>query len=1116
MKRGMCCVCAVLVCTALVFAGSPARPDVDQKTGDVAFTASPAQPQTMVSSLGNVSLSELWTNRVLAGAATHVWTPPAADSREVVYSCPGGTPEGEPPCGTGYEDTYNGGCNSEIHVFQVPAALVEGLSGFYQDTEGAWMRDTDWYEVVCSEPTRITYTVFTDFYVQVLLIDGTQGCESSVLVTSALADPCKEALIDFCVPAGRYWLWVGPQPAANPEAMPCDSLHYCARLEQEACQVPAPPACPPNYLENVGQLPYGENEGWRLFLSNDRFPDYDPANGVLRYEHFTGVGATSGGIKHIAWWGTGATYGDRGNLVECELDPGTFTISFWFHNKYTNRPFYEADGWEWALPPGATEGLSYSYTVSGAALTKEDTGHVYMARGSDGTISRAYTLWMWSCEVPTAQSLPEGWISIQNSDNCPFWWAGSPGPVFGTGGVHVAEDQAVDPVTRQDVDGDLAFCLGSDEGTSFSGACCDRSSDPAPCRNTTADECVNPYDEWHPMATCAAISCTPEYWACCTGSGASGCHIGYEYSAAECTGTWHRWYVCSAGDAGYDAKAWGGAGNVIVCAGPGQDVPITCDSAGMSFGRAIGTGYLYISWDHGTGDQRYVIDAFNHPSSASVRRIYWWGCSTNAWDGPDCDFENPAPFAIRFYHTSAGGPAYASPHKVYDPIYATWEETNYTFGTEEYGLIERYNVTLPDPVVPGTSWQWISIASKTIDCDFIWAPGEDGTSGYGQWFYANGQCQAEPGYRHRSFCLYTNVQTGACCNEIMGTCQNGVQETTCATSGLTFYPSQTCSQIPAPGCYAHTGACCDRSTFPASCEMTISSACAGEWMGVGVGCEMCCYACPANGVPEGEPECYDNYDDTYNKGCFTQPTWEFDDFVNIFDGQVICGKTGTFMVTLEGGSTARYRDIDFYRYELSGTDPGCTVLQAKVKGEFLPEVWLMDGECFTDSWCGVETTYVSVYSQDTAGVCDYAIAAAPLPSDPPRYVYIFVSCLGSDVPCNTPYTLEIDKVAAGCCRLGDEEGITSEAYCVALGGEWTGGDCSCGEEPPPLLGDCNCDGFVNVFDIDAFVLALTDAQQWAATYSCDIRNCDCNCDGSVNVFDIDPFVQCLTGDCACP
>ena len=70
-------------------------------------------------------------------------------------------------------------------------------------------------------------------------------------------------------------------------------------------------------------------------------------------------------------------------------------------------------------------------------------------------------------------------------------------------------------------------------------------------------------------------------------------------------------------------------------------------------------------------------------------------------------------------------------------------------------------------------------------------------------------------------------------------------------------------------------------------------------------------------------------------------------------------------------------------------------------------------------------------------------------------------------------------------------------------------DNACG--PGPLLGDVNCDGFVNVFDIDPFVLALTDEVAYAAAYpGCDISAADVNEDGSINVFDIDPFVLRLT------
>ncbi|MGD8453386.1 MAG: exo-alpha-sialidase [Phycisphaerae bacterium] len=65
---------------------------------------------------------------------------------------------------------------------------------------------------------------------------------------------------------------------------------------------------------------------------------------------------------------------------------------------------------------------------------------------------------------------------------------------------------------------------------------------------------------------------------------------------------------------------------------------------------------------------------------------------------------------------------------------------------------------------------------------------------------------------------------------------------------------------------------------------------------------------------------------------------------------------------------------------------------------------------------------------------------------------------------------------------------------------------------PPALGDLNCDGIVNNFDIRAFVLALTDEAGYADAYpDCDRDLADVNGDGAVNNFDISPFVDLLTG-----
>ncbi len=61
-------------------------------------------------------------------------------------------------------------------------------------------------------------------------------------------------------------------------------------------------------------------------------------------------------------------------------------------------------------------------------------------------------------------------------------------------------------------------------------------------------------------------------------------------------------------------------------------------------------------------------------------------------------------------------------------------------------------------------------------------------------------------------------------------------------------------------------------------------------------------------------------------------------------------------------------------------------------------------------------------------------------------------------------------------------------------------------------GDLNCDGLIDAFDIDPFVLALTDPAGYEAAFpNCQLENADVNGDGVVNAFDIDPFVELLTG-----
>jgi hypothetical protein len=64
---------------------------------------------------------------------------------------------------------------------------------------------------------------------------------------------------------------------------------------------------------------------------------------------------------------------------------------------------------------------------------------------------------------------------------------------------------------------------------------------------------------------------------------------------------------------------------------------------------------------------------------------------------------------------------------------------------------------------------------------------------------------------------------------------------------------------------------------------------------------------------------------------------------------------------------------------------------------------------------------------------------------------------------------------------------------------------------PSPKGDLNCDGSVNFADINPFVLAIGDPDEYRRQYpDCDLLNGDCNGDGLVDFGDINPFVDLLS------
>ena len=123
---------------------------------------------------------------------------------------------------------------------------------------------------------------------------------------------------------------------------------------------------------------------------------------------------------------------------------------------------------------------------------------------------------------------------------------------------------------------------------------------------------------------------------------------------------------------------------------------------------------------------------------------------------------------------------------------------------------------------------------------------------------------------------------------------------------------------------------------------------------------------------------------------------------------------------------------------------------------------------------------------------------------------------GMETPLGPGATLSTEGGGDGACC--DPSGACSVLAATACAGTYMGDGTACTPDPcctGQLKGDANCDGVVNVFDIDPFVVALTSLDVWQGTYQgagCGFLCVnDCNGDGEVNVFDIDPFVQYLTG-----
>jgi len=96
--------------------------------------------------------------------------------------------------------------------------------------------------------------------------------------------------------------------------------------------------------------------------------------------------------------------------------------------------------------------------------------------------------------------------------------------------------------------------------------------------------------------------------------------------------------------------------------------------------------------------------------------------------------------------------------------------------------------------------------------------------------------------------------------------------------------------------------------------------------------------------------------------------------------------------------------------------------------------------------------------------------------------------------------------------LGEDYKVRVRSYSGGVYGAWDSSDAVFSVVEGWPAGDMDCDGTVNNADIPAFVLALTDPDDYLLAYpGCELLNGDIDGDGSFNNADIPAFVALLTG-----
>jgi hypothetical protein len=149
----------------------------------------------------------------------YLLTIPTPDPPCILELDPSMVDEAEPELVDGYEDAYNGGCNSPQFGYPfvelASSDILFGTSGWYL-YGGSEYRDTDWFTHEIGSAGYREIFIEAEYETRLYELEPTD-CSTVEVVQELTVQPCVlESIIVTGEPGTTVWLWVGPTTYTGP------------------------------------------------------------------------------------------------------------------------------------------------------------------------------------------------------------------------------------------------------------------------------------------------------------------------------------------------------------------------------------------------------------------------------------------------------------------------------------------------------------------------------------------------------------------------------------------------------------------------------------------------------------------------------------------------------------------------------------------------------------------------------------------------------------------------------------------------------------------------------------------------------------------------------------